>query len=128
LGVIIDIPLAAQPAKVKVSGTVQTICAKGEASRSGGVYPIAIWAKIYQTVPTPIPTSPPAGSTQGTVSSDDQWSFTGIQEIPGATSAAQSPYPTNYLFVWAQYDDHLQPYDVSETNFLGQASDKTDCG
>jgi hypothetical protein len=127
LGVTIDIPVAGQTAKVRVNGDTQTICAEGEASRGGSVYPNKIWAKVYQSNPIPIPINPGPDATQGTISSNDQWNFTGAQEIPGATSSDAAPYPENWLVVWAEYDDPFPSYDSTITTFYGQSSTQTDC-
>ena len=125
---IIDVPASGQIAKVRVNGATRTICATGEASRPGNVFPTAVWAKVYQTQPSPVPSSPPGDATQGTVSSGDQWSFTGTQEIPGANSSDQSPYPANWVVVWAQYANSTPQYDPAMASFQGQSSTQTDCG
>jgi hypothetical protein len=121
-----DIPAAGQNALVKASGSTGAICAKGSASRAGGVYPTAIYAKVYTQNPGTVPT-PPADATGGTLVTNADWQFTGAQEIPGANCASQSPYPQNWLLVWAKYDSVMYPYDVDATTFNGECSTKTDC-
>ena len=127
MGLSVNIPLAGQNAKVRVNGDIQTICAMGSASRTGSVYPDKIWAKIYLSDPFPPDPSPPADATQGTIFANDQWQFLGTQEIPGAISSGSSPYPENWLVVWAEYDGPPTSYDVTVTSFLGVASTTTDC-
>jgi hypothetical protein len=125
--VTIDTPAAGATAKVRVNGDTRTICAEGEASRPGSVYPNKIWAKVYQADPDPLPVLPPTDATQGTIYSDDLWKFTGAQEIPGAASSDATPYPQNWIVVWAEYDNPLPSYDTAITTFYGQSSTQTDC-
>jgi hypothetical protein len=112
-------------AKVRVNGGTQTICATGTSSR-GSVYPTAIYAIVYTTSTSP-PPSPPSGVTTGSLDGSGGWSFRGSQEIPGVNSSNMTPYPTNYLCVWAQYNDMMMPYDMTSTSFLAQSSNQTDC-
>jgi hypothetical protein len=127
LAVTISIPQGGQNAKVRVNGGVQTICAEGTASMPGNVYPNKVWAMLYQTEPIPSLMGPPPGATQGTITSNDQWSFTGGQEIPGASSSGSSPYPKNWIVIWAEYDGMMTSYDTAVAVFYGLASTGTDC-
>jgi hypothetical protein len=119
----IDVPTGT--AKVRVSGGTQSICATGTSSR-GSVYPTAVVAIVY-TTPTSPPPAPPPGVTAGTVDGSGAWSFRGSQEIPGVNSSNMTPYPTNFVCVWAQYNDQMMPYDMVSTSFLAESSNQTDC-
>jgi hypothetical protein len=127
LSIQINIPAAGQPANVKLiqPGPLEVICAQGTASRGENDYPATIWAQLYAELPDPLPSSPPGTAVQGTISQDDQWQFV---SIAGADSSDSTPYPTNYLVVWAGYPGFPNiSYDVNSTSFLGKASTQTDC-
>jgi len=126
MGFQIDIPAAGQNAKVRKTDLSKTVCAEGLASRPGGVFPGAIYGKVYTSDPGTVPT-PAAGATQGTFVANDTWQFRGVQEIPGADCANGSPYPQNWLIVWAQYADLQNPYDYGKITFNGVCSTGTDC-
>jgi hypothetical protein len=123
LAVSIQIPADTQQANVKTLGLAQMICAEGTAS-NGGQSPAAVWAKIYSQSPSPAPASPPGDASQGSVLSNT-WQFL---MIPGAAAAGSSPYPTNYLVVWAGYPSVSgTTYENATVSFLGVSATKTDC-
>jgi hypothetical protein len=123
LGVSIEIPADGQNANVKTLGLSQTICAQGTAS-SGGQSPAAVWAKLYSAAPSPVPASPPGDASQGSVMSST-WQFL---MILGAAASGSSPYPTNYLVVWAGYSSVSgMTYESATVSFLGVSATKTDC-
>ena len=126
MSVGITIPVGGQNALVKSGDSTGNICAKGTASRAGPVYPTAVYGKVYTTNPGTV-TTPPSDATQGTLVAANSWEFTGAQTIPGAACAAASPYPRNWLIVWAKYDNVMYPYDSATAVFYGQCSTQTDC-
>jgi hypothetical protein len=125
----ISITLPAPPpstAKVRDNGTGSgSICAKGTASAAGHGARVQASAKIY-SVNDAVPNTPPADAiTINFTDLNNDWTFDGQNEIPGAQCAAAPGSASNKLAVWVKYADNFM--ELVTQIFNGVCSTGTDC-